>query len=95
MVVPDIAQVVNIALLLLMFVSPVGFSIDMVPARVRFLVYLNPLTYLIEQFRYALLGMRASPFWSDAAFVAGQRRSACRACAATFFRRMSPIFSRL
>ena len=31
MVVPDIAQIVNIALLLLMFVSPIGFSIDLVP----------------------------------------------------------------
>ena len=31
-VVPDVAQIVNIALLLLMFVSPIGFSIDMVPA---------------------------------------------------------------
>jgi hypothetical protein len=32
LVVPDIAQIVNIALLLFMFVSPIGFTIDSVPA---------------------------------------------------------------
>src|SRR4051812_5885862 len=68
-VVPDVAQVVNIALLLLMFVSPIGFSIDLVPPQARALVYLNPMTYLIEQFRYALIGVRGTPIWYDALFV--------------------------
>ncbi len=33
------------------------------------LVYLNPLTYLIEGFRFALIGIRVSPMWSDALFL--------------------------
>lgn len=88
---PDIVQIINIVLLLLMFLSPVGYSIDMVPPGVRFLVYLNPLTYLIEEFRYALLGTRFLPLWIDAIVLA-----ACVAGAAlsgTFFRRLSPIFA--
>ena len=90
-VVPDIAQIVNIALLLFMFISPIGFTIDSVPARVRALVYLNPMTYLIEGFRYALIGIRVSPMWYDPLFLAASLLFAL--VAATFFRRMSPIFS--
>jgi homopolymeric O-antigen transport system permease protein len=90
-VVPDIAQIVNIALLLFMFVSPIGFSVDMVPGAARPLVYLNPMTFLIEQFRFAVLGMRTLPMWTDAVFVVGAAIGA--AIAGAFFRRMSPVFS--
>lgn len=90
-VVPDVAQVVNIGLLLLMFVSPIGFSVDQVPARIRPLVYLNPLSYLMDAFRYALLGIRTLPGWVDAAFLVVA--IAVAALSVTFFRRMSPVFS--
>jgi lipopolysaccharide transport system permease protein len=90
-VVPDVAQIVNIVLLLLMFVSPIAFTIDMVPARARALVYLNPLTYLIEQFRFALIGIRSAPMWYDVPFLLVCATAA--ALAGAFFRRMSPIFS--
>ena len=90
-VVPDIAQVVNIGLLLFMFVSPIGFSIDMVPPHARPLVYLNPLTYLIEAFRYAIMGQRVLPLWADVAFLASAALAA--SAAGAFFRRMSPVFS--
>jgi lipopolysaccharide transport system permease protein len=90
-VVPDVAQIVSIALLLLMFVSPIAFTVDMVPPRARALVYLNPLTYLIEQFRFALIGMRSLPIWYDGAFLLVC--AAAAAVAVAFFRRMSPIFS--
>jgi lipopolysaccharide transport system permease protein len=90
-ILPDVAYLVNIALLLLMFVSPVGFAIDMVPPRVRFLLFLNPLTYLIELFRYALLGMRNVPFWVDGAFIAACVLGA--AISGAFFRRLSPMFA--
>jgi lipopolysaccharide transport system permease protein len=90
-VIPDIAQIVNIALLLLMFVSPIGYSVDMVPPSARALVFLNPLTYLIEPFRYAFVGVRTSPMWFDAAFLSAVTVAA--ALAGVFFRGMSPIFS--
>jgi lipopolysaccharide transport system permease protein len=88
---PDVTQLVSVGLMLLMFVSPVGFTIDRLPPRVRFLVYLNPLSYLIDAFRFALLGIRTNAIWIDAAFLA-----ACviaMALAGTFFRRLSPLFA--
>jgi lipopolysaccharide transport system permease protein len=90
-VVPDVAQIVNIGLLLLMFVSPIGFSVDQVPSGVRVLVYLNPLSYLMDSFRFALLGIRTLPVWFDFAFLAVALAGA--AVSGTFFRRMSPVFS--
>src|SRR5262249_17416200 len=90
-VVPDIAQVVNIALLLLMFISPIGFSVDMVPPHMRALVYLNPMSYLMDGFRFALLGMRTFPIWVDVVFLGAL--AAAAAASGAFFRRMSPVFS--
>jgi lipopolysaccharide transport system permease protein len=90
-VVPDLAQVVNIVLMLLMFVSPVGYPINNVPAEVRFLLYLNPLTYLIDMFRFAILGIRDIPFWVDPLFLGLTLMAA--ALAGTYFRTVSPIFS--
>jgi lipopolysaccharide transport system permease protein len=90
-VLPDIMQVTNISLLLLMFLSPVGFTPDMVPAGMRFLIYLNPLTYLIDAFRFSVLGTRFLSGWIDAVFIGVCLIGA--ALAGTFFRRLSPIFS--
>jgi lipopolysaccharide transport system permease protein len=90
-VVPDLAQVVNIALMLLMFVSPVGYPISAAPAGIRFLLLLNPLTYLIDMFRFAVLGIRELPLWVDPLFLAASLAGA--ALAGTFFRSVSPVFS--
>jgi lipopolysaccharide transport system permease protein len=90
-VVPDIAQIVNIALLLFMFVSPIGFSLDLVPRQARVLVMMNPMSYLIEAFRFALIGVRVTPVWYDGVFLIASALLA--AIAGAFFRRMSPIFS--
>jgi len=88
---PDVLQIINVALLLLMFLSPVGYPLDLVPAGARVLIYLNPLTYLIEAFRFAMVGIRFLPLWVDPVFTA-----VCCAGASltgTFFRRLSPIFA--
>jgi lipopolysaccharide transport system permease protein len=90
-VVPDIAQIVNIGLLLFMFVSPIGFSLDLVPRQARVLVMMNPMSYLIEAFRFALIGIRVTPMWYDGVFLIASMVMA--AIAGAFFRRMSPIFS--
>lgn len=57
--VPDVQQGTTLALWLSLFVSPIGFTIGQVPLGFRWLVWLNPLTYLIEEFRFALLGVRS------------------------------------
>jgi lipopolysaccharide transport system permease protein len=88
---PDIMQVINIGLLLLMFLSPVLFTVDIVPERLRLFIFFNPLTYLIESFRFAFLGVRYLPMWSDALF--GLFCMVGAALAGSFFRRVSPIFA--
>jgi lipopolysaccharide transport system permease protein len=59
---PDFSYVISLSLVFLMFVSPIGFKPEMVPAGFRFVVYLNPLHYLIELYRCSLLwGKLPSP----------------------------------
>jgi lipopolysaccharide transport system permease protein len=52
---PDISYFVNLAVLFLMFVSPIGFKPEMVPAGFSALVYLNPVHYMTDAFRFSLL----------------------------------------
>jgi lipopolysaccharide transport system permease protein len=53
-VLPDVAYFVNLGLTFLIFISPIGFRADMVPESVRFVLILNPLTYLIDAYRKCL-----------------------------------------
>lgn len=55
-IVPDISYVLNIVLFLLMFLSPIGFRPEMVPADYQWVLSLNPVTYMIEVYRASLLG---------------------------------------
>lgn len=52
---PDVGYFVNLTLLLLMFVSPIGFKPDMVPPALQFVVWLNPVSYLIEAYRSCMI----------------------------------------
>jgi homopolymeric O-antigen transport system permease protein len=52
---PDVAYFVNLLVFLLMFVSPIGFKPDMVPAGFRFMIYLNPIYYMTEMYRDSML----------------------------------------
>jgi lipopolysaccharide transport system permease protein len=75
----DVANVVNLLLLFLLFVSPLAFQPSMVPENLQLIVVLNPLTYFFEAFRWTLLdsypasGLRvlAFPVMSLAVFAAG------------------------
>lgn len=89
--VPDLTYVVNLLLLLFMFVSPIGFTITQVPTSARLAVLANPMTYLIESFRFALLGLRTTPLWYDAIF--GVLALILAALGVSFFRTLMPVFS--
>ena len=52
---PDISYFISLFLFLLMWVSPIGFTPDMVPANVAAVLYLNPVYYLLEMYRDSLL----------------------------------------
>jgi lipopolysaccharide transport system permease protein len=69
--VPDVQQGVTLGLWFLLFVSPVGFTLGQVPPGYRWLLWLNPLTYLIEEFRFALLGVRTIDVMSSLPLLTG------------------------
>lgn len=52
---PDISYFVNLGVLFLMFVSPIGFKPDMVPASFAPMIYLNPVHYMTDAFRSSVL----------------------------------------
>jgi lipopolysaccharide transport system permease protein len=89
--IPDVAHVVNLLLLVLLFGSPIGYTIAQVPDSAKPLLYGNPLTHLIESFRFACIGERSTPHWLDGAFAGGALLAAC--LAASFFRRLMPLFA--
>jgi lipopolysaccharide transport system permease protein len=51
----DISYFVNLFLLLVLFISPIGFKVETVPPELRFLVYLNPVYYMIEVYRSSMV----------------------------------------
>lgn len=66
---PDVSYFVNLAVLLLMFVSPIGFRPEMVPAKFAFMVYLNPMHYMIEMYRYSVLADHPAKAFTAAIYV--------------------------
>jgi lipopolysaccharide transport system permease protein len=59
---PDVTYFVNLFVFLLMFLSPIGFKPDMVPPAFQWVVYLNPVYYMIEAYRDSML----NGTWPDA-----------------------------
>jgi lipopolysaccharide transport system permease protein len=57
----DVSFAVNFLLQALMYISPVIYSTTLVPESLQFVYNLNPLTGIIQGFRWALLGSGAAP----------------------------------
>ena len=53
--IPDVAQILNITMMLLMFVSPIAFTPDMVPEAFRIMLRVNPITYVVDVYRAVLI----------------------------------------
>lgn len=86
---PDIGYFVNLAVLLLMFLSPIGFTPDMVPPIMRVVVYLNPLHYMMEMYRASIIHGSAPNAFEVVTYV-----SVCVAVfvvGATFFRKFKNV----
>jgi lipopolysaccharide transport system permease protein len=66
----DTTQVVGLGVVLLMFVSPIAFTADMVPNGLDMMVRLNPLSFLMEGYRAILLHAQAPAFGGLAVFGA-------------------------
>lgn len=66
----DMQQLVGIATQVLFFMTPIFYPITLVPEKVRWVLYLNPMTTLVEQTRQILLyGQTPDPWACIAVFV--------------------------
>lgn len=54
----DVSQTIGLAMTALMFVSPIFFPVTALPEKYRIFVYLNPLSFIIEQGREVLIFSR-------------------------------------
>jgi len=66
----DLGHVVGVVTTIMLFLSPVFFPLSAVPEQLRWLIFLNPLTFIIEQTR-AVLMQGAAPQWSWLAVYSG------------------------
>ena len=66
----DIQYIVPVFTQFLLYASPVAYSVDAVPARLRWVYLLNPLTPPLEAMRSSLLGT-TFPGWSSLAVASG------------------------
>lgn len=65
----DTSQLISLGLLLMMFVSPIAYTPDMMPGDLSFLLSLNPLAYIIGGYRDVLLFGRLPPPGDSAVFA--------------------------
>jgi lipopolysaccharide transport system permease protein len=86
---PDVAYLVNLGVLFLMFVSPIGFKPDMVPSRLLLTVYGNPVFYMTDAFRMSIIG--GYPFSLTLLAVYALLAIASFVLGAAFFKRFKGI----
>lgn len=55
LLIPDLTYFVNLGMMFLVFVSPIGFRPEMVPENFKFVIYANPVSYMIDTFRWAII----------------------------------------
>jgi lipopolysaccharide transport system permease protein len=81
---PDVTYFVNLFVFLLMFLSPIGFRVEMVPPNFTWVVHANPVYYMLELYRDSML----NGTWPEPLHVAVYAGGALLAFAAgaTFFR---------
>lgn len=59
----DFQHIVPFVVQIGLYVSPVGFTISVVPEKWRLLYYMNPMVGAIDGFRWAVLGTEQTLFW--------------------------------
>jgi len=65
----DVAYVVPFAMQTLLYASPLAYSLSSVGENIRWLFDLNPLTWILEGFRWSLLGLAQPAPWQLIAAV--------------------------
>jgi len=59
----DIGYLLPWVMQIALYASPVAYSLSAVPERLRWVYQANPVTWYLEEFRWALLGVDAPPWW--------------------------------
>lgn len=59
----DVGYVLPWIMQVLLYASPVAYSLEAVPDNLRWIFTANPLTWFLEGFRFSLLGLPAPPAW--------------------------------
>ncbi len=62
----DIAQVLGVLFMLLFWMTPIVYSKSRAPEAFQQLLNINPLTHMVEAYRYSLLGNPVPSFWGIA-----------------------------
>lgn len=65
----DIQYVVPFALQLLLYATPIAYSVDAVPQKYRILFDINPVAWILQDFHWSLLGATSPPLWQMAGSV--------------------------
>lgn len=82
----DIVHVVSLAATLLLFASPILFPVETLPSIVKAVVYINPISYVVSDFRAIIFGMDSFSFTGYVSYTA---------CAAVTFFIGKSTFNRL
>lgn len=59
----DVGYVLPWLIQILLYASPVAYALSEVPANLRWLFDINPVTWFLESFRWSLLGTEMPPTW--------------------------------
>lgn len=59
----DLTYVLPWLLQILLYATPIAYSLDAVPSRLRWIFEINPLTWLMEIVRWSTLGQPLPPVW--------------------------------
>ncbi|HWL78351.1 ABC transporter permease [Microbacterium sp.] len=65
----DVGYVLPWALQVLLYASPVAYSVSEVPEGIRWLFDINPVTWFLEIMRWSLLGTAQPPVWQIVALI--------------------------
>lgn len=86
----DFRHIVPFIVQLGVYISPVGFSSDLVPAKWRLIYSLNPLVGLIDAFRWAIIG---APLYVPSIVISGAMIVLLLALGVWYFRRTERTFA--
>lgn len=90
-IIKDVPHVLNLLLLAALFISPIAFMPSMVPAAFRFLLYGNPLYYLISLYRASFFP--GIPFFVSDLLILTAMSASFFLAGFVFFRRFQEVLA--